>query len=90
MLISSLLSLLDISSACATAHKGQLNDKGEESKSTGNPHEGKHCGTNSSSNVDSSVCFENVLDDDEQDCCDDGGDDNEGSIDKAEHCGEDC
>ena len=76
LLASSLLSLLDVSSAgTATAQTG-LDQPGKNRSGCCNPHECEHCGTQFTADVELLDRGEGPLHDDEHDSCDDGGDGN--------------
>jgi hypothetical protein len=77
LLTSSLLSLLDVSSAGAAAAQTGLDQPGKNRSGCCNPHECEHCGAELSTNVEFLDRCERPLHDDEHDSCDDGSDGDE-------------
>ena len=81
LLASSLLSLLDVSSAGTAAAQTGLDQPGEDRSGCSNPHECKHFGAQFSANIEFFDRGKCVLHDDKHDSGDDGGD-------SGEECGQ--
>jgi len=74
LLASSLLSLLDVSSAGTAAAQTSLDQPGKNRGACCNPHEDEHLDAEFCANVELLDRGEGVLHDDEHDSCDDGSD----------------
>lgn len=88
LLASSLLSLLDVSSAGTAAAQTGLDQPGKNRSACCNPHEDKHFGAEFCTNVEFLDRGECVLHDDEHDSCDDGSDGGEQCGQKGEDSSE--